>query len=330
MAPRKLNKQQRNRIRAAQEKTILDSQDSDQESVDTKTSTGLVIQHHGKNAIVESADGELLDCGVRQNLGAIVCGDEVIYQQSAHSTQAVILAVKERRNVLVRPDFRRKPKPFAANIDQIIIVTATVPEISHHLLDRYLVVVENIGLKAYIIVNKTDLVSENEMNAIRATMKVYQRLGYPLIYTSTKTDHGLDELKQAVINNSNILVGQSGVGKSSIINHLIPELEVQVGELSQANHGKHTTSSSTLYRLPDGGRIIDSPGVRDFGVWHIESEQITAGFVEFHPYQGQCRFHNCQHLHEPGCAVKEAVDEGKIAVERLQSYQQMLNENEAG
>jgi len=330
MAPRKLNKQQRNRIRAAQEKTIQDNTDSNHESPDLDTSVGLVIQHHGKNAIVENSEGELLDCRVRQNLGSIVCGDEVIYQHTDNQTQAVILAIKDRRNVLVRPDFRRKPKPFAANIDQIIIVTATVPEFSPHLLDRYLVVLEYIGLKGFIVINKTDLVSADDMDAIQTTMAIYERIGYPLIYSSTKSDHGLEALIQAVSDKNNILVGQSGVGKSSIINHLIPELDVQVGELSQANHGKHTTSSTTLYRLRKGGHLIDSPGVRDFGVWHIEPEQITAGFIEFRPYLGQCKFHNCKHLHEPGCAVKEAVNTGHISAERLQSYQQMLNENNAG
>jgi len=318
MAQRKLNKQQQKRIRAKQEKTL-------KQIDDTRNQTGLVIQQHGKQAIVETLSGELVDCKVRQNLGNIVCGDKVIWQTTLED-QGVILAVEERKNVLARPDFRHKPKPFVANIDQIIIVTAVQPELSQHLLDRYLVILETVQLPGLIIANKTDLLSNEGLSVIHEQLAVYQNIGYPVLYTSTKIADGMNKLTTELQNRRSILVGQSGVGKSSIIKQLLPDLDVRVGKLTQANHGKHTTSSSVLYHLPCGGDIVDSPGIRDFSIWHIAAEDIESGFREFKDYKGQCRFNNCKHLNEPDCAIKQAVSAGKISGQRLASYQQMLEE----
>ena len=329
MAQRKLNKQQQTRVRAQQDRT-RNKQTTSDDSTEHQQLDGIIIQHHGKQAIVENETGELIKCKIRQNLGTIVCGDQVIYQSKKDDQEGVILAIKERKNVLVRPDFRRKPKAFAANIDQIIIVAAPEPELSEHLLDRYLVVLESIGLRGIIVVNKTDLLSDTQLSEIQKQLKAYKDLGYTMTFTSTKTSHGLESLKGILKGKSNILVGQSGVGKSSLINQLLPDLDLRTNELSQANHGKHTTSSSTLYHLPFSGDIIDSPGIRDFSVWHISEQQITDGFTEFKPYLGQCRFHNCRHINEPDCAIKLAADKGEISERRLKSYQNMLMEIEQG
>ena len=326
MAQRKLNKQQKQRIRASQDKT-RNNQADEQADENSEKNTGLVIQHHGKQAIVETSSGELVDCKIRQNLGSIVCGDEVIWQKTLEE-QGVILAVKERKNVLARPDFRKRPKAFVANIDQIVIVAAVEPELSRHLLDRYLEILETIKLPGIIVANKIDLLSDENKTSISNQLATYKDIGYTIIYTSAKTDHELSELKAALLNKRSILVGQSGVGKSSIINNLLPDLDVRIGKLSQANHGKHTTSSSVLYHMPTGGDIVDSPGIRDFSIWHIDPQDIEAGFIEFSPYKGLCRFNNCKHLNEPGCAIKQAVVENEISKERFLSYQHMLEEIE--
>lgn len=325
MAQRKLNKQQQKRIREQQDRTRKNIGNTASEQ-DSSHSEGLVIQHHGKQAIVETKDGLLLSCSIRQNLGSIVCGDNVVVQQNQDTHQDIILAVKERHSVLARPDFRRQPKPFAANIDQIIIVAAPEPVLSEHLLDRYLVILESLSLEGIIIINKIDLLMESNRTIIDKQMNVYQSIGYPVLYTSIKSSSGMDALRNVLKNKRSILVGQSGVGKSSLINQLLPEIDLRISELSQANHGKHTTSSSTLYHLPFGGDIIDSPGIRDFALWHISEQTIASGFSEFRAYLGQCRFHNCRHINEPDCAIKKACDEGTISSRRLQSYQDMLND----
>jgi ribosome biogenesis GTPase len=331
MAQRKLNKQQKQRIRAQQDRTRKNIQStSSTDDVNSLQFEGIVIQHHGKQAIVEEHNGHLINCKIRQNLGGIVCADRVIYQRDPEDQDGVILAVKERTSVLARPDFHRKPKPFAANIDQIIIVAAPEPDLSEHLLDRYLVILEAIGLEGIIVINKTDLLESTSLSVMQSRMSVYQQMGYKVLFCSVKNAQGLDELRTFLKERTSILVGQSGVGKSSLINQILPDLDLLIGELSQANHGKHTTSSSTLYHLPFGGDIIDSPGVRDFAIWNISEEQIASGFSEFRQFQGQCRFHNCRHINEPDCAIKQAVKEGKISAQRLQSYQDMLAEIRQG
>lgn len=327
MAQRKLSKQQQKRIREQQDRTRKNIGKSTSGSDSASPHyEGLVIQHHGKQAIVETVTGQLLTCTIRQNLGSIVSGDTVVYQQNQDTHQDVVLAVKERRSVLARPDFRRKPKPFAANIDQIIIVAAPEPELSEHLLDRYLVVIESLSLEGIIVINKTDILTKSTLAVIENQMASYESIGYPVLYTSVKSSSGMDALRDVLKDKRSILVGQSGVGKSSLINELFPDLDLRVGALSQAQHGKHTTSSSTLYHLPFGGDIIDSPGIRDFALWHISEQTIASGFSEFKPYQGQCRFHNCRHTNEPECAIKKACEEGVISSRRLRSYQDMLNE----
>jgi len=326
MAQRKLNKQQQQRIRDNQSKTRERNTD-DSENNSQEESNGLVIQHHGKQAIIETDEGTLVDCKVRQNLGSIVCGDIVIWKPSLEG-QGVILAIKERNNVLSRPDFRKRPKPFVANIDQIIIVTAVEPELSQHLLDRYLVILKIVNLPGIIVANKIDLLSSENQKQINKQLATYENIGYKIIYTSVQNEKGLDELNKTLSNKRSILVGQSGVGKSSIINHILPDLDLRTNQLTQASHGKHTTSSSILYHLPSGGDIVDSPGIRDFSIWHIDPKDIESGFLEFQSYLGSCRFNNCKHVNEPDCAIKQAVEENKISKERLVSYQQMLEEIE--
>lgn len=321
MAQRKLNKQQQKRISARQGQARKQKDDS---GTNDSRHTGVVIQHHGKQAIVEDENKHLVNCKIRQNLGNIICGDRVIWQLSRD--EGVIVAIKERDSVLARPDFNRKPKPFAANINQIIIVAAVKPEPSLHLLDRYLVILEKVGLPGVIVVNKTDLLTDETLAEIKNTFILYEQLGYQTIYTNTRITHGVDGLASVLQGNNSILVGQSGVGKSSIVNMLIPDLDIRTGELSQYSHGKHTTSTSVLYHLPSGGDVIDSPGIRDFGIWHVSHGDIINGFREFYPFLGQCKFNNCQHTKEPDCAIKKAVTNKIISQNRYKSYMDMLTE----
>jgi ribosome biogenesis GTPase len=322
MARRKLTKQQKLRIRARQQSH------TEQPADHHEFRHGRVLQHHGKQAWVEDEHQSLIECTIRQNLGYIVCGDYVVWQAAENGEQGVITAIQPRSSVLARPDFRRQPKPFAANIDQILIITAIEPEINLHLLDRYLVVIEKLGIDCVIVANKIDILDDKQYQELKIMLQVYAELGYSVLYTSARNDEGIQALQQQLQDKSSILVGQSGVGKSSLINQLIPDRELRTGALSQASHGKHTTSASTLYHLPFGGDIIDSPGIRNFGVWHITADDVHNGFREIHQLQGQCRFHNCRHVNEPDCAVIDAVKQGKIAATRHQSYLAMLAEAE--
>ena len=327
MSKRKLTKQQKTRISARHDarRERADSNNNPADKHLGPEQEGLVISHLGKAILVEAGDGSIYRCTIRQNLGHIVCGDNVIWQ-ATEPESGVIIAIRERRSVLTRPDFRRKPKPVVANIDQIIIVAAPEPEISEYLIDRYLVILASTGLSGIILINKTDLLSATELQELQARLRLYQEIGYPVVFASVKQEHGLDDLVTQLRDRRSILVGQSGVGKSSLVKKLLPDLEIRIGALNEASQGKHTTTTAVLYHLPFGGDLVDSPGVRDFGIWDVDSERIIQGFREFHPFLGQCRFHNCQHDSEPGCAIKAAVDEGKIDARRLQSYHRMLKD----
>lgn len=291
--------------------------------------SGLVISAHRAAAIVENADGRLNRCTVRQNLGALVCGDRVVWQ-SASNGDGVVVALLERRSLLTRPGIGGHTKPVAANIDQIVIVAATEPQLSHYLIDRYLVAAEATNIQPVIVVNKTELLDPAARATLQRALQVYRDIGYGVLFTSAKTEHGLDPLVEQLRDRTSILVGQSGVGKSSLVKMLLPERDIRIGALTEARHGRHTTSTAVLYHLPFGGDLIDSPGVRDFGLWHMDREQITAGFIEFCPYLGHCKFSNCTHTSEPQCALRQAVEDGKISGERLNSYHRMIESLEQG
>jgi ribosome biogenesis GTPase len=189
------------------------------------------------------------------------------------------------------------------------------------LIDRYLVAVELADIKPIIVVNKTDLLSKDELIQLKQKMLRYSNIEYEVLFVSSNTRNGLKVLEERLENRISILVGQSGVGKSSTIKALLPDIEIQIGEISEISKlGKHTTSASRLYHLPHGGSIIDSPGVRDFGLWHLEKESIALGFKEFQPYLGKCKYSNCSHINEPHCAIIDALEKHKIARPRWRNY----------
>lgn len=335
MAKRRLSKQQQRRIQDGQQKRIERSREAlpDLEQLALgQEQQGLVIANFGQQVIVESADGRPYSCVVKPAVEAIVCGDRVIWQGiEEQEDSGVVVALLPRHSLLSRPGFGGKVKPVAANIDCIFVVTAPLPALNEGMLDRYLVAAEATGITAIIVFNKTDLLSEAERVDTEAILAVYAELGYEVIYTSTKLEHGLDTLLQRLEGKTSVFVGQSGVGKSSLVGMLLPEEEIKVGDVSMASRkGAHTTTTARLYHLESGGDLIDSPGVREFGLLQISTDQLAECFREFRPYNGQCRFRDCNHRDSEGCAVQEAVKRGLISHKRYQSYLRILDSLQQG
>lgn len=333
MAKRRISEQQKRRIESIQQKR-RDKAGKNQKKKEQQLEKqglgpeqpGQVITNFGQSLIVEDSQHKLFRCVARQNLGSIVCGDYVIWQQSQNN-DGVIVALQERKSLLQKPGFGGKLKPMSANIDQIIIVASVQPEPNPYLIDRYLVAAENLPAIPVILINKIDLVNNSNRQLINDIETEYSAIGYQVIKTSNVFDQGFEQLLSALESKTSIFVGLSGVGKSSLINHLLPELDIRVGELSEASgEGTHTTTSSTLYNLPCGGKLIDSPGVRDFGLWNTSAESVLEGFRELRPFIGQCKFSNCSHENEPDCAIQNAFHNKKISVHRFKNYRKILKE----
>ena len=324
MAKRRLTKQQQRQISANKNlKSVREN---------TDTHNGTVITHHGKELIVWNETGETINCQLRQNLGTIVCGDRIVFEYiDKHSDPktAIVIACAGRDNILQKSGFGSKAKAVAANIDQVIIVCSLVPKPNSYLIDRYLVAAENLPAKPIIVINKIDLLEEENEHVVNDINAIYDTIGYRVLETSAIKSTGLDELQSMLADATSILVGLSGVGKSSLVKDLLPDIDIRIGEISEASkEGKHTTTVSTLYSLPTGGHLIDSPGVRDFSPINLDKEQILNGFIELKPYRGKCKFANCSHTHEPGCAITEAVEEGKVNSQRVNSFRKMLQDSE--
>lgn len=332
MAKRKLSKQQQRRIASQQKNKINDDlRQEDKLQIDeSNTSTARVISHHGRQLLAETEDLKKIKCKIRQNLGDIACGDYVLVQQEkdvAGEEQNVIVAVKERSNLLVKSGFAGATKPVAANIGQLVIVTSIKPRPNPYLIDRYLTAAENLPARALIVINKVDLLDAETKNIVDDLSSLYKNIGYRVISSSIKQDVGLNELFDALSNTTSILVGLSGVGKSSIVKAILPKEEIRIRETSEATgEGKHTTTVSALYHLKDNGIIIDSPGVRDFTPINKTQDEITHGFIDVRKYHGACKFKNCSHTNEPECAMKQAVDKGELNQQRFKSYLRLVEE----
>ncbi|MCW8900174.1 MAG: small ribosomal subunit biogenesis GTPase RsgA [Gammaproteobacteria bacterium] len=286
---------------------------------------GTVIAAYRSYTLVKDFENNLYQCQQRKSIGQVVCGD-VVYWQREDEKSGVITAIKDRRSILQRPDINGNLRIIASNIDQVFIVVAHKPELNEGLIDRYLVAAENSHLKPIILLNKIDLFDEHVFSDLKQRLQLYQDIGYPVIYTSAKQAHGLDSLIQLLNDNNNIFVGQSGVGKSSLINTILEDSNARIGEISEATgKGKHTTTTAYLYPLEQNqGHIIDSPGVREFGLIELSEQDVAAGFAEFKPYIGHCKFRDCAHKSEPGCALLDAVKNKKISEQRWKSYQRIL------
>lgn len=329
MSKNKLSKGQQRRVSANHQRRLkqVEHKAEPDDSQFGSTQEGLVISRFGKHADVESKDGTQYRCNIRRTIPSLVTGDRVVWRASTDETSGIIEAVHERHSVLTRPDYYDGIKPIAANIDQIFIVSAILPELSLNIIDRYLVACETLHIKPIIVINKVDLLSDEDRQFVAELMQIYERIGYKVINVSNYTGEGIAELEKELIDKTTIFAGQSGVGKSSLLNSLLAEdnINIDVGEVSDGSGlGQHTTTASRLYHFPHGGDVIDSPGIREFGLWHLEPDQVTQGFIEFREYIGHCKFRDCKHLDDPDCAIRQAVEEGNIAEERFDNYHRIL------
>jgi ribosome biogenesis GTPase len=294
-------------------------------------SEALVLVSYGGQGVVLLPEGNKKRCKFRRNVGRPYCGDRVLVAR-ADDASLVIENILPRENFFVRTDERQRQHIIAANLDQVLIVVAARPLPSRDLMERYLVAVHSLGIKPVIVLNKTDLVVAADETAAGAEvlghMPDYAALGYTVIRTSCKDEPGIADLQPVLKDQTSILVGQSGVGKSSLINRLLPDLQIQTGALSSATgKGTHTTTSSILYELTSGGYLIDSPGVWEYGIWKLDHNELEDGFIDFREWLGECRFNNCVHDTEPDCAIKQAVADGQIRDWRYQSYLRLLKQN---
>ncbi len=328
---KKLTKGQLRRIKANQAKKLQNKVEKVQWQDDQlgEAQLGTVISRFGQHADVEAQNGEIFRCNLRRSIGSLICGDKILWRQgkaSEHSISGVIEAVHERESVLSRPDVYDGVKPIAANISQILIVSSVLPAFNADIIDRYLVAAEETQIKPVIVLNKTDLFNDENEAEIEQQLEIYRDIGYEIIYVSNETQHGIDELKIQLKDNTSVFVGQSGVGKSTLTNSLMPDLGVVTKEVSQnSGLGQHTTTVARLYHFEQGGDLIDSPGIREFGLWHLTPEQVCNGFIEFEDFLGLCKFRDCKHKTDPGCALVAAVKDKKIHPKRLASFQKILN-----
>lgn len=335
MAKRQLNRRQNWRIekiqgeraaRAAKRETqaleILEGGDLGPEEF------GQVIAHFGVQVEVEAQDGEhrgqTYRCYLRANLPALVTGDKVVWR-AGNQGVGVIVAQLPRSTELCRPDSRGLLKPVAANVDLIVIVFAPMPEPHANLIDRYLVAAEHAGIHPLLLLNKADLIDEHNSVVLNYLLSVYRGLGYPVLEVSAHQGDGMQQLQQQLDGKVSVFVGQSGVGKSSLVNSLLPEVGTRVGPLSEfSGQGTHTTTTARLFHFPGGGDLIDSPGIREFGLVHVSRDDVEAGFIEFNDLLGKCRFRDCKHDREPGCALLNALEQGRIHPQRMHSYRSIL------
>ncbi|WP_286815577.1 small ribosomal subunit biogenesis GTPase RsgA [Marinobacter sp. UBA3607] len=339
MAKRKLNKRQQWRIEKVQ-KERTERMARKEKAVEAQAEAGelgpeqegLVIAHYGQQLDIEALEGEdtgqVFRCFVRANIDSLVTGDRVVWRPGKSET-GVIVARCERDNLLQRPDNFGALKPVAANIDHIILVIAPEPEPHDNLIDRYLVASESTDIPAVILLNKTDLINDRNREQIETLLARYEALGYQVERTSAAACEGeaAPEVEALVRGKTSVFVGQSGVGKSSIIQTLLPDELLRVGAVSESTgKGVHTTTTAKLFHLPGGGDLIDSPGIREFGLWHMTPQELEYGFREIRPLIGLCKFRNCRHMGDPGCALERAAAEGEISTERLKSFHRILQD----
>ena len=336
MSNRKLNRRQRWRAEKIQQerhaRSLKKERDLSQQIQSGELSSeqqGLVVCRYSKHFEIEALEGDnkgtIHRCVSRANLGSVVTGDIVIWRAGANLTGVVETRLK-RNSLLERPDNFGKLKPVASNIDQMLIVIACEPRPQTNLIDRYLVAAELMNIRPVIVLNKADLLDQSNEEHITKLLNRYNELGYETvkIISSRHKEAQLSNLNQLIDQQTSIVVGQSGVGKSSLINTLLPEARLEVGELSeQTREGTHTTTKATLFHLPSGGKLIDSPGIRDFSLWHISIDQLQQGFIDIAEHIGHCRFRDCKHENEPGCAIQKAVETGEINKDRFNSYERI-------
>ena len=282
---------------------------------------GLVVSHLGKSLAVETADGDVVLCHTRRRLGLMTVGDRVLWEPT-EGNLGLIVKLLPRVSLLSRPSGNSKSRPVAANLDQVLVVFSARPRCDLLLVDQYLVNCENHSIKALLVYNKIDLDIKDQQ--LEFALDLYHRIGYEVLPISAKSKFGLGQFKRTLKNRTSMLAGQSGVGKSSLTNAVLPDKNLKTGTLSHSSHhGKHTTTTAKLYNLPDGGRLIDSPGVSVFGLSNISAADLAYGYREFQDYIPHCKFNDCRHLDDKGCAVVAAIDHGKIEISRYDRFRKL-------
>lgn len=309
--------EERNRQELAQLEQALAGETAPEES-------GQVIAHYGYNVEVATPQGERVRCAVRETVTENpVCGDRVLWQR-AGAGRGVITGIRERRSLLRRPAAFERLQSLAANVEGMMITT-TADQLHPHLVDRYLVAAEANGLEPVVLVNKID--QPHDETALEELLAPWQEMGYGVLRLSAKSGAGMEGLDRVLMGRISIFVGQSGVGKSSLVARYIPDEAVKVGEVNQeTGKGRHTTTVARLYPLPEGGGLIDSPGIRAFGLHGVEAGEVAHHFREIAPHLGRCRFSDCTHRQEPGCAVLAALEAGKITPRRLESLRRIIED----
>jgi ribosome biogenesis GTPase / thiamine phosphate phosphatase len=284
-----------------------------------------VVAAYGQRLVIESDDGARRLAFVGRRGLRVVCGDRVRWRAAEDRGDVTVLEVLPRDNELSRPDSRGRVEVLAANIDQVIVVCAPEPACDPFITDRYLAAAEVMGAAALVVCNKADLAGAADL----AELDEYRAAGYPVLSVSALEGNGLEDLNHRLEGHCSILVGQSGVGKSSLLNALVPGIDAATAEISGATgEGRHRTAATTLHALPCGGALLDSPGVRDYAPALGEPRLAAAGFREIVAAAERCRFGNCRHMREPGCAVKEAVERGALSARRYESYRRLLRRTE--
>ncbi len=283
---------------------------------------GTVVAAHGRHYLIELADGSTLPCFPRGKKSELACGDRVQLERSGEA-QGVIDTILPRSSLLYRSnEFRQKL--IAANVTLVVIVVATEPSFSDELVTRCLIAAESQDIEALIVLNKCDLIER--LPDAEAALSPFTRLGYSILHLSALGE--VDALRTQLAGQTSVLVGQSGMGKSTLVNALVPTAGARTREISEAlDSGRHTTTHATLYRLPDGAALIDSPGLQEFGLHHLSRSELEHGFREYRAWQGHCRFRNCRHDREPGCAIREAVEAGDVDASRHDTFLRLCQQS---
>lgn len=300
---------------------------------------GLVIKNTGSWYTVKTVEGSVVECKIKGNFrlkgirstNPVSVGDHVEIELNSQNT-AFITAIGDRKNYIIRKsqNLSKQSHIIAANVDQaFLVVTVERPQTSTTFIDRFLATAEAYSVPVVLVFNKTDLLDDSLMRYQRMMIDLYETVGYKCVAVSAETGEGMDELMEMLRDRITLLSGHSGVGKSTMINRLLPGVNLRTAEISDAhNTGMHTTTFSEMLPLPGGGYIIDTPGIKGFGTFNMEPEELTSYFKEIFRFSKDCRFSNCTHTHEPGCAVLKAVEDHYIAASRYQSYLSMLEDKD--
>ena len=295
--------------------------------MDEKIYSGRIVTHYGNQLEVEVLNGPLEGttqrCHQRSSMTPLVTGDLITWKPDSTNT-GIVMSQADRNNVFGRYDSEGRFKPLASNLDCVLVVIAATPKAYLNLVDRYLVAIRKLELDAFILLNKVDLIDANKDQSLQRMMQIYSDLGYPILKVSAKSRFGFEALEKQLAGLTTVLVGQSGVGKSSLINQLGSDELAKVGNLSKNKYkGTHTTTTSRLYHL-ENFDLIDSPGIREFGLTKVTKQEVLNGFPEIQSLASNCKFRNCSHRNEPSCAIREGLKSGAIFQERLDSYQNIL------